>query len=91
MMVLIQILLSECDVPIATSSFIHPYKVNMSQNQSGLKRRFSDNESSSQVQNPHPKICMMRDCTDDIKSTCTQVSVHCGVSAKMAILAVKTT
>ena len=82
--------MSECDVPIATSSFIHPDKVNMSQNRSGLKRRFSVNESSSQVQNPRPKIRMVRDCTDDIKSTGAQVSVHCGVSAKMAILAVKT-
>ena len=76
------------DAPIANSSFIHLDDSNMSQSRSGLKR-YSDNVSSLQVQNPRPKIRKVRDCTDDIKSTCVQVSVNCGLSANMAILAVK--
>ena len=36
-----------------------------------------------------PEIRKVRDCTDAIKSTCVQVSVQCGISAEIAILAVK--
>ena len=38
---------------------------------------------------PQPLIRKVRACTDQIKSTCVQVSVNCGLSVAMAILAVK--
>ena len=38
---------------------------------------------------PQPRIRNTRDCTDEIKSSCVQVSVNCGISAKMSTIAIQ--
>ena len=39
---------------------------------------------------PPPKLRYLRNCTNEVKSACLQVSVNCGISANLAIIAVQT-
>ena len=67
----------------------------LSLNRSGLTRILTY-DSSTQTEHdthksiPPPKVRNTRDCSNDVKSTCVQVSVNCGISSKMSIIGVQT-
>ena len=47
-------------------------------------------DNSTQTDNTYVPQPRTRDCTDEIKSSCVQVSVNCGISAKMSTIAIQT-
>ena len=66
--------------------------LDVSRTQSG-KRRIETEDQSTQTDElpiPEVKIRKNKNCTPEIKSTCVQVSVNCGISAKMSTVAAQT-
>ena len=76
--------------PIHNSSVI----LSQSANRSDLVRMSLKTEDKSiqtdSYQVDRPKIRKQRNCTDDVKTTCAQVSASCGISAEKARIAVET-
>ena len=65
-------------------------QLNMSSNRSGHVRNVKGStDIGVQVDSPtpQPKIRKLRDCTDKIKSACSEISVKCNISSETARLA----
>lgn len=61
-------------------------------NRSGLQRVFKEDKlvQTSFVYEHKPQVRVVRDCTSQIKNTCVQTSVKCGISSAKAAVAVQT-